>query len=156
PVTHEPVIDAAPVITPEIALDRARTVLRAELRSDSPRVQRVAASALARTGDPEALTQLATMLGKETGDIARLELAYALARGGDKRGAEALNQALAAPRRDVKAEAARRLVLLGDKRGIPTLVEFLEISQHRLSAAEQLALIAEPRAIDALQKIVAD
>ncbi len=151
-----PAPDAAPKVTAAEALDKARTVLRAQLRSDSPRVQRVAASALARTGDPEAITQLANALGKETGDVAKLDLAYALARGGDKRGTEALAQALQSPRRDVKAEAAGRLVMLGDKRGIPTLVEFLEISQHRLSAAEQLAVAAEPRAIDALQKILAD
>lgn len=148
--------DAALPVTADAALDRARTVLRTQIRSDSPRIQRIAASALARTGDPEALTQLANGLPKETSDIARLDIAYALARGGDKRGVDALVQALTAPRRDVKAEAAGRLALLGDKRAVPVLVEFLEISQHRLSAAEQLAPLADPRALDALDKIIAD
>src|SRR5207244_267945 len=93
--------------------------------------------------------------------------AYALARGGDKRGGEALVQALAAPRRDVKAEAANRLAELGDKRAAPVLAQFLEITQHRLSAAEQLALLADPKAqtqpneavahaLEALQAIRAD
>ena len=41
-------IDAG--ITAEAALERAKTVLRAQLTTSTPRVQRVAASALARTG----------------------------------------------------------------------------------------------------------
>ena len=149
-------VDAAPQVSPADAVDRAREVLRAALHSDSPRVQRVAASALARTGDPEALAQLAGALAKETSDIAKLDILYALGRGGDKRGSDGLVAALAAPRRDVRAEAGRRLALLGDKRAIDTLAQYLDVSQLRLGAAEQLAYLAEPRAVKALDQVRTD
>jgi HEAT repeat protein len=112
--------------------------------------------ALARTGDPAALAALAARLEHEQGDAARLELGYALGRGGDPKGPALLVAALASPRRDVKADAAHALALLGDNRAIPTLAGFLDISQTRLSAAEQLAQLAEPRALKALDAIRAD
>ncbi len=145
--------DASPAITPAAAIDQARRVLRTALDSRSPRVQRVAASALARTGDPAAIATLAAALAKETSDLGKLDILYALARGGDKRGTEGLITALSAPRRDVRAEAARRLALLGNKRAIDTLVQYLDVSQLRLGAAEQLAFLAEPRAIKALEDL---
>src|SRR4051794_7275291 len=148
--------DAPPAVTPAQAVDQAKAVLAKNLKSDSPRVQRVAASALARTGNTDAIGQLVTALGKETSDIAKLEIAYALARGGDKRGSDALVAALAAPRRDVRLEAARRLALLGDKRATAVLTEYLDVSQLRLGAAEQLAYLADPAAIKALDAVRAD
>jgi len=147
---------APPAVTPAQAVDQAKTVLGKNLKSDSPRVQRVAASALARTGNTDAIGQLVTALGKETSDIAKLEIAYALARGGDKRGSDALVAALAAPRRDVRLEAARRLALLGDKRATPVLTEYLDVSQLRLGAAEQLAYLADPAGLKALDAVRAD
>jgi HEAT repeat protein len=150
------VIDAPPAVTPAMAVERAKAVLAKNLKSDSPRVQRVAASALARTGDTDAIGQLVAQLGKETSDIAKLEIAYALARGGDKRGSDALVAALAAPRRDVRLEAARRLALLGDKRATAVLTEYLDVSQLRLGAAEQLAYLADPAGVKALDAVRAD
>lgn len=147
---------AAPAITAEMAIAKAKGILTSALASDSPRVQRVAASALARTGDPAAMTSLAAALTKETSDIAKLDILYALARGGDKRGTDGLALALAAPRRDVKLEAAHRLALLGDKRAIAPLADYLDVSQLRLGAAEQLAFLAEPRAIKVLEGIRVD
>jgi HEAT repeat protein len=138
------------------ALDRARTMLVSELHSDSLRVQRLAASALARTGDADARATLITLLGKETSDIGKLELAYALARGGDTRGSDMLVAALAIPRRDVRAEAARRLAMLGDKRALAPLGDFFDIAQFKLSSAEQLALLADPRALDLLDRLAKD
>jgi len=146
--------DAAPTAASRI--DQARSVLQHAMTSDSPRVQRVAASALARTGDAAALQALARQLAVETSDLAKLEMFYALARGNDKRGKDGLVAALAAGRRDVKLEAARRLALLGDKRAIDTLAQYLEVSQLKLGAAEQLAFLAEPRGIKALEAIRAD
>lgn len=151
-----PPVDAAPKPSPAAAVEQAKTVLRTNLKSDSPRVQRVAASALARTGDSDAIGQLVTALGKETSDIAKLEIAYAIARGGDKRGTDALVDQLHAPRRDVRLEAARRLALLGDKRATPVLTEYLDVSQLRLGAAEQLAYLADPAALKALDAVRAD
>jgi HEAT repeat protein len=142
--------------SPRVALDRAHTLLTNQLRSDSSRVQRVAAAALARTGDSDARTALVALLGKETSDIGKLELEYALARGGDSKGADMLVAALAIPRRDVRAEAARRLAMLGDKRATAPLDDFFAISQFRLGAAEQLALLADPQALDMLDKLHKD
>ena len=155
-VAPPPAPDAPPAVTPAAAVDKAKAVLAKNLKSDSPRVQRVAASALARTGDTDAIGQLVAQLGKETSDIAKLEIAYAIARGGDKRGSDALVAALQAPRRDVRLEAARRLALLGDKRGVPVLTEYLDVSQLRLGAAEQLAYLADPAGLKALDSVRTD
>jgi hypothetical protein len=155
-LAEEPPVDAAPTITPSTALERARAALRAQLKSDSPRVQRLAAMAYARTRDHDAIEALTAMMAKEPSEIARLDIAYALARGGDKRGLDALLAALGSPRRDVKLEAANRLAQLGDARAAETLGGFLEYSQFRLGAAEQLAYLADPRALDVLDKLRAD
>jgi len=155
-VAPPPVIDAAPKVTPAAAVEQAKAVLRKNLESDSPRIQRVAAIALARTGDADAIGQLTAMLGKETSDIAKLEIAYAMARGGDTHGTDVLVEQLHATRRDVRLEAARRLALLGDKRAAPVLTEYLDVSQLRLGAAEQLAYLADPAALKALDAVRAD
>jgi HEAT repeat protein len=144
------------VVSPAEALDRARDVLRQQLKSDSPRVQRVAAMAFARTGDKDAIALLGNAVAKEGSEITKLDIAYALARASDKRGTEALVGALASPRRDVKGEAALRLAQLGDTRAAATLDEFLEYSQFRLGAAEKLAYLADPRALDVLEKVRTD
>ncbi|HTR54249.1 MAG TPA: HEAT repeat domain-containing protein [Kofleriaceae bacterium] len=152
-----PAAPAPPPVAPAEALDRARAVLRAELKPDvPPRMQRLAATALSRTGDAQAIAWLAGALAKEQSAITQLDIAYALARAGDKRGTDALVAALGSPRRDVKGEAARRLALLGDTRATPTLDEFLEYSQFRLGAAESLAHLADPKALDILDKLRAD
>jgi HEAT repeat protein len=148
--------DAMPTMAPADALAQARDVLTNQLKSESPRVRRLAAMAFSRTGDKHAIDLLAAMLDKETSEITRLDIAYALARAGDKRGTDHLVGALGSPRRDVKGEAAQRLALLGDPRAAATLDEFLEYSQFRLSAAEQLAYLSDPRALDVLDKTRAD
>jgi HEAT repeat protein len=136
----------------------ARRVLTELLDGESDRVRRLAAVALARTGDPDAITALAALLAAETSDITRLDIAYALGRAGDARGFAALTAATKSTRRDVRADAARMLVLLGDPggAGAKVLGSFIEIRTHRLGAAEALARIADPKAIAALQAIHAD
>ncbi len=175
-----PAVDAAPAIDVAAAVEQARATLQASLTATSPRVARVAAAALARTQDRAACDVLAAQLGlgltreprpgpagasenavaaapqPETSDIAKLDLAYALARGGDKRGSDALAAALGAPRADVRDEAARLLTLLGDPRGVPHLTDVLAVSQRRLGAAEYLAHLAEPHAIKVLAQIRGD
>jgi len=175
-----PVVDAAPAIDVAGAVEQARATLQANLTSTSPRVARVAAAALARTQDRAASDVLAAELGfaaprepgagsggasqntgsaarpPETSDLAKLALAYALARGGDKRGSDTLAAALGAPRADVRDEAARLLTLLGDRRGVPHLTDVLAVSQRRLGAAEHLAHLAEPHAIKVLEQIRGD
>ncbi len=159
PVAVAPAVPAAPpapVITKAAAIGDAKSVLTVLLASDSARIQRLAASALSRTGDAAAIAALETLLQKETSDIAKLDILYALARAGDKRGSAGLAPFLGSPRRDVKQEAARRFAWLGDKRGVETLANYLEVSQDRLGAAEILAFLAEPRAIKVLEAIRAD
>ena len=152
PPKPEPVvIDAPPPITPEIAVQRATTVLREQMKS-TPRVQRVAAYALARTGDKEAIEQLAAALGKDSSATVNLDTAYALARAGDKRGTDALIAAAAGPR-ESRHEAGRRLAQLGDKQAVHVLEGSLEYSQFRLSVAEYLAVLAEPKALKVLDDI---
>jgi SWI/SNF-related matrix-associated actin-dependent regulator 1 of chromatin subfamily A len=166
---------AAVVIDVTAAVEQARATLRADLTATSPRVQRIAAEALARTQDPAARDVLAAQLGlpaaadaqprgsaaappreRETSDIAKLDLAYSLARGGDPRGVQALAAALGSQRAEVRDEAARLLALLGDARAVPHLTDLLAVSQRRLGAAEHLAHLAEPHAIKVLEQIRGD
>lgn len=168
PVTKvAPARDAGVVVTPDAppaptapdpsaAVQRAQKVLHDTLASESPRVQRMAAAALARTHDAAAIDLLAAALAKETIDVAKLELAYALARGGDERGHAALVAGLGSGRRDVKLEAGRRLAQLGDAKAAPVLQSYLEVSQLRLGAAEQLAYLQDKQALAALDAIRAD
>ncbi|HUS33053.1 MAG TPA: hypothetical protein VMZ53_31340 [Kofleriaceae bacterium] len=137
----------APAITPDAALAKAKSVLEAQLKSDSPRVQRVAASALARTGDKAAFDLLAKSIATESSDVAKLDMAYALARSGDKFGTDALVVMLGSGKRDPKLEAGRRLALLGDKRAVNALGSYLSVDQLRLGTAEQLAYLADPKAL---------
>lgn len=157
PPPSAPKIEAKPAVTVKAALDQATAVLRGYLANTTPRIQRRAAEALSRTGDAAAITALADALAKETSsEIARIDLAYALSRAGDKRGTEALVLSLASQRRDARAEAANQLALLGDVRAAPVLADYLDVSQLRLGAAEHLAHLADPRAIKALEATRAD
>ena len=149
------VADAA-LVTPSAAIAKATVVLQHALASNTPRVQHLAAAALSRTGDTVAITALVASLATETSDVAKLDILYALARAGDKRGTEGLVAALNSTRRDGKSDAAQRLALLGDKRAIPALTERLDISQLSLGAAEQLAFLADPKGIKALEAVRAD
>jgi len=153
PSPTEPPPVAAPTVTAAEAVEKARGVLATNLDSQSPRVQRVAAAALSRTGDARAIALLGTALGKETSDITKLDIAYALARAGEKRGRDALVAGLGSGRRDIKAAAGRSLALLGDVRAAKGLAPYLGVSQLRLGAAEALAYLAEPEAIEVLDQI---
>ena len=173
PVRPSQVIAAAPVLDVATAVELARTALRRDLAATSPRVQRLAAAALARTQDPEACELLAAQIGLRragapvvhpgadadepaSNDIARLDLAYALARGGDRRGADVLARALGAPRGEARDEAAGLLALLGDRRAVPHLLDLLAVEQRRLGAAEHLAHLAEPHAVQILDQVRGD
>lgn len=157
PITPAPAtIDAAPPVTIERALDLARAVLLEQMKSYSPRVQRVAASALARTGDTEARELLAKAIKSESSEIGKVEIGYALARGGDKRGTDVIMAAARGRDRDPRLEAGRRLALLGDKRAVDVLESYLPVTQLRLGIAEQLAYLAEPRALKVLDEVRVD
>jgi len=159
-------VDAAPVLPAPVAVERvvpppdpiavrtrAQDALRVLMDSPSARVRRVAAIALSRSRDPAALTALATALRDERGDVVRLEIAHALGRAGDARGVAALGQALKTGSTDVKNEAARLLLQLGDDRGLSRLRALLAVSQHRLGAAEALAAAGDDKAIALLREV---
>ncbi|HLL21684.1 MAG TPA: HEAT repeat domain-containing protein, partial [Kofleriaceae bacterium] len=116
--------DAAPV-TKAAALQQATEVLRKYVQEGSPRVQRLAAGALGRTGDPVAVAALQQAVKQEKVPAARFKLAYELARAGDKSGREALVAGLALPDRSDKLDAATRLANLGDDRAKPLLSSLL-------------------------------
>jgi HEAT repeat protein len=146
-----PVVEpAVPVPTPR---ERATTVLRELMGSPSPRIARAAAIGLARTCDEAAKTHLTEASKTETSEIAALENAYVLARCGDGIARQALVHSLKSSRRDVKADAARHLVTLGDDTGLSFLHALLNVSQHRLGAAEALARKKDPKAVAALSAI---
>jgi len=180
-VEAAPAAEPPPPVDVAAAVEQARATLRAGLAVTSQRLQRIAAAALARTQDAAACEVLAAQLGlaaprdaqphpaaadgavasapvriPETSDIAKLDLAYSLARGGDKRGSDALAAGLASQRADVRDEAARLLALLGDTRAVPHLTDVLTVSQRRLGAAEHLAHLVEPHAIKVLEALRGD
>ncbi|MGE0547064.1 MAG: HEAT repeat domain-containing protein [Kofleriaceae bacterium] len=152
----EPVKPSPTAVTAADAVERARVLLRSQLQAAVPRMQLVAAKALARTKDPDALAVLRGVLGKDTTEIGRFEVAYALGRAGDSRGAAKLADGLRLTSREDRSDAAKKLAMLGDARAIQTLVGFLDIAQLRLSSAEHLAELSEPRAIKVLDQLRAD
>ena len=158
-------IDAAPPPDAPVAASaadikkQALQVLAQLMDASAPRVQRVAAAALARTGDAKAIAKLQALIATEQLALAKLEMSYDIARGGDKSGRALLQQALTSTRRDEKGDAATLLVKLHDPsetKAVATLTEFLSISQSRLSAAEALASMKNPAAIKVLDDIAAD
>jgi len=174
PPAPPPAEDAAPAdaaATPEqqrqSALDRAIEVLRSHARAAPPAgdagkprddkagaqalARWMAAGALSRTGDADAIAILAGLLEKEPSESARLEISYQLARAGDPRGTERLVAALSHKNIDTRHEAARWLARLGDQRAVPVLTGAMAYSQSRLAAAEVLAYVAHPDAIKLLE-----
>ena len=149
-----PVTPAAP--TAESALADAKRVLLEAIENGTDRVQRLAAPALGRTGDPAAVAALQKAVKAERVAAHRIKLAYALARSGDKAGREALVAALALPDRSDKLDAATQLARLGDDRGKPLLQSLLSVSQHRLRAAEELARFKDPEALKLLEQVRSD
>jgi HEAT repeat protein len=145
-----------PRFEPAAANARALEVLRAHLTVESLRVRRVAAAALARLADPQALETLSALLVTEQSEIAKQDIAYGLARGGEARGLEILVNGLRSSRRDVKADAARLLATLKDTRAETTLSSLQAVSQFRTSAVQQLARLGNKAAIAQLQKTRAD
>ncbi|HEY3807099.1 MAG TPA: hypothetical protein VGL61_31070 [Kofleriaceae bacterium] len=146
----------APTLSAPQAVDIARELLHGELASKSPRDQRLAAAALARTGASEAVVPLIAALPKEQSNTARLEIYYALARGDDRRGTDGLLAGLASSSRDDRVDAAGRLAMLGDKRAAAALAPYLDVPPLRLGAARSLAYLADPRAVQTLEAIRKD
>lgn len=129
----------------------ATAELRALQKSTSPRVRRLAAQALARTGEPAALELLRSMLTEEPSQLSKIQIAYALARAGDTRAVEDLRALLGAERRDVRLDAARSLVQLGDDSGARALRAMLDVDTHRIGAAGLLARLNDAEGLKVLR-----
>jgi HEAT repeat protein len=137
--------------------ERALGDLKGLMGSASARVQRIAAMALARTGDQAAMARLRGLLAAEKNPLVRVEIAYALARVGDQDGLGELHAALkSSQRRDARLDAARSLVLLDDSRGADQLREFLSYTEYRIGAAGLLARIGDEKGIAALRQAIAE
>jgi HEAT repeat protein len=153
---------AAGPVTPAAASDgtsrvaAAQAELRALMESGSPRVRRLAAQALARGKEPAALDQLRRMAREEPSQLGRIQIAYALARAGDGAAREALRIQLGSERRDVRLDAARSLVQLGDDTGRKTLRAMLSVEQHRVGAAGLLARLGDDEGFKALRAEAAE
>ena len=136
-------------------LERATAELRSLMGSASPRVQRIAAMALARSRDRTAIDRLRGLLAAEKNPLVRVEIGYALARAGEPVGVAELHAALGSQRRDARLDAARSLVALGDRRGAEQLRSFLSYTEYRIGAAGLLARIGEPKGTAALRQAIA-
>jgi HEAT repeat protein len=152
PPVAAPAPEARPAEADGDSLYRAAVAELSTLsKSSSPRVKRLAAQALARTGDAAALGELRGLLGEEPSQLGRIQIAYALARSGDKAALAELQKQLGAERRDVRLDAARSLVQLGDDSGRKTLRAMLPLDNYRLGAAGLLARLKDPDGIKALR-----
>jgi HEAT repeat protein len=139
--------------------DHALRTLIALMKSPSVRVQRIAAMALSRLGKdevPEAIDVLARLVEQEASELGRIEIAYALARAGDPRGRQTLVAALKDERRDIRLDAARCLVQLGDDTGNTVLEHMLDLTTHRLGVAALLARRGNQEGLAALREVLAD
>ena len=156
-VTEAP-LSIAPVAPVDVAAVklRATDVLSGYLTSESPRIQRMAAAALGRTQEPRAIAVLAKLLELETTPSTQVELAYALARAGDARGRDRLMLAARSDEREVRVDAGRRLLQLGDQAGVAVMTRYLDVADRRLAAAEALASVGDKPAIAILVGIRAD
>jgi len=129
----------------------AQAELRSLMESTSPRVRRLAAQALARSKDPAAVELLRRLSREEPSQLGRIQIAYALARAGDAAARAALRSQLGSERRDVRVDAARCLVQLGDDSGRKTLRAMLSVDQHRVGAAGLLARLGDDDGFKALR-----
>ena len=148
----------APIATVDVGATKTRAtdILSGYLGADSDRIRRLAAAALARTEEPRAIDVLAKLLDVEGTPSAQIELAYALARAGDPRGRARLLADAKSDQREVRVDAGRRLVMLGDEAGRAVMTRYLDVADRRLSAAEALASMGDPAAIAILQSIRTD
>ncbi len=133
--------------------DAAITRLTELMGGPSPRIRQKAASALARTGDEKAIQILDHALTDETNPLARVVIAYVLARAGVDRGTAELTSLLNHKRRDVRLDAARSFVQLGSEKGVKQLRQMMNLRNYRVSAVRLLARLGHEDAQEVLHGI---
>ncbi len=137
---------------PETPLAKAKERLGQLMGSPSLRIQKIAALALSRINDADALALLDQLLEREDQELRKVDLAYALARSGDVHAQKLLRRRLKHSHRDVRVDAARALVKLGDDSGSKVLRHVLSLRSHRLGAAGLLARLGDKSGFKALRK----
>jgi HEAT repeat protein len=152
PEMAETALVKANIIDSKAMFARAVSELRTLCKSNSLRIRRLAAMALARTEDPIALEVLRAGLKDDESEINRVQIAYALARAHDASGKQALLAALGGHRRDVKLDAASALVSLADNSGQRALHDMLSNKLLRLGAAELLVRLGDPDGLKVLHE----
>ncbi len=151
--------EASTTAVPTTSKDlRTRSIeeLEHHLAGDSPRFQRLAGMALARISHPGATKTLLALLQNEKSDLSRIDIAYGLALANEQSGRTYLVAELASKRRDVRIDAARRLVQLGDDSGRKALHQMLGVRTHRLGAASVLALLEDDKGLEVLRATFKD
>ncbi|MFH0902994.1 MAG: HEAT repeat domain-containing protein, partial [Pseudomonadota bacterium] len=129
---------------PEQLREEARSVLSQYLENPRPRISLLAATALARHGDPTAVATLRrAMRDEDSSEVSRLNWASVLVPTGDGEAKELLLAGLRATRRDVRLEAARLLAQLGNHEARGRLRDVLGMARLRLGAAAALALLGD-------------
>jgi len=150
----DPVVEApasADEINPRLLYDHAVDSLRQLLTSRSLRLQRVAAMALSRTGDADAIDRLRALTRDTDSALVRVEIAYGLARAGDERGRRVLVESLSNRDRDARLDAASALVRLGDTAGAKVLRNLLSYKRFRIGAARLLARLGDEKGLAVLR-----
>ncbi len=158
-IPAEPTAEASATSAPATSQDlRALSIAELEhhLEGDSPRFQRLSGMALSRISHPGAKKTLLALLKTEKSDLSRIDIAYGLALAGEESGRSYLVNELASKRRDVRIDAARRLVQLGDDSGRKALHQMLGVRTHRLGAASVLALLADEKGLEVLRATFKD
>jgi HEAT repeat protein len=154
--TKEEQADAPSPLSPQLLRANAVNALRDLLKSNSRRLVRLSAMALARVNDPEALAQLVELFELEESTLSKVDIAFAQARAGVQVGREYLVAQLSASRRDVRIDAARRLVELGDDSGRKALSQMLSVRSHKLGAAALLARLGDEKGIEVLAETLSN
>jgi|GEM_PF-2242994 len=144
--------NAKQTIDPQLLYKKAIDDLHELLLSNSPRVRREAAMALARIKDKKALALLRKSSQSDASRLVQIQVAYALARAGDVDGRATLVKALHEKRLDVRLDAAKNLIRLGDKRGREQLWGMMGFKSFKLGAAEWLARIGDEHGLKILKK----
>jgi len=157
PTPADPVEEAASEETktssdPALLRTLAIGELETQLKEGTPRYRRLAGMALARLEHPGAIAALTELMASETSDLSRIDIAYGLALAKDVSGRPYLVSELKSKRRDVRIDAARRLVQLGDDAGRNALTQMLGVRSHRLGAASVLALLGDEQGMEVLRE----
>lgn len=153
PDERKPDTREQPERRPDRIFSQAVVELETALFSPSVRIRRIAAIALSRLQRQDANAALKKLLAEEKSALARVEIAFALARQGDETGRAEIRRFLLSDRRDVRLDAAGALASIGDSSGRGELQKLLRLKHYRLSASVFLAKLGDEQGLDSLHDL---